>query len=122
MISTPTVRASGTPRLWDRDAVRDDDYAHGLRIVGSPTINDREVLQVRWLVEDWADLFNVRRVALATVVKALAGDDECRDLETLDHLYMTTSHYREAAEWQVAYVLRHLDGSGLAVVRLRSGA
>lgn len=101
--------------------IRDHQAKYGLKSVGPRSTDDLLVRRVCFIIEDWDDCFDVRRVAWATVIKALASEAETRDLELLDGTrYMQPEDYRTAAEWRLMYVLNHLTGSGLKVVRMPS--
>lgn len=100
--------------------VHDGGSRYGLALVGDGRSEYREVREVAWLVEDWRDEFNQRRVSWRTLVAALAGDAQMRDLEIVDDLYSSKEDYRLSAEWRLMFVLNHLQGSGLAIVRTPS--
>jgi len=101
--------------------VRDHQGKYGLKSVGPRSTDDLMVRRVSFIIEDWNYCFDVRRVAWSTVITALASEAETRDLEMLDGTrYMKPEDYRTAAEWRLMYVLNHLTGSGLKVVRMPS--
>lgn len=100
--------------------VHDHASRYGLAIVGDGRSSHREVREVAWLVEDWRDDFAENQVSWRTLVVALAGEAQMRDLEVLDDLYTAKDDYRYAAEWRLTFVLNNLDGSGLGIVRMPS--
>lgn len=103
-----------------QEQVHDHGSQFGLTAVGEGRSEHCEVREVAWLVEDWRDLFNQRCVSWRTLVTALAGDAQIRDMDVLDDLYSSKEDYRYAAEWRLMFVLNHLEGSGLRVVRMPS--
>lgn len=113
-----TLQRRSTTKHITQTHVHDLGSKYGLALVGDERSPFREVREVAWLVEDWKHLFNERAVSWRTLVVALAGDDALRDLELTEDVYMSKEHYEYAAEWQMSFVLNHLDGSGLSIVRM----
>lgn len=109
-----TARQPITVNHVERFATR-----YGLTRIGPRTTDDRMLRSLVWIVEDMADEpFNEPVVPWASLVTLLAGDHArgARELACRD--YTSTADHRTVAQWFLAYCLNHLDGSGLAVVRL----
>lgn len=92
---------------------------YGLTITGPRTSHDLMARRVAWIVEDLAEEpFNEPIVPWSTVLAFLASEDGTAATRLLEYDYTSPAAHREAAEWFLTYVLNHLDGSGLSVVRL----
>ncbi|EAP99436.1 hypothetical protein JNB_04670 [Janibacter sp. HTCC2649] len=111
-------KACATEQPITRDHVHDLGSRYGLALAGGGRSPYREVREVAWLVEDQWNDFKERVVAWRTITVFLAGAAQMRDLEVLDDLYTSKDDYLYSAEWRLMFVLNHLEGSGLAIVRM----
>lgn len=94
--------------------VHDLGRVYGLTLVGGCATDDPVLKQVRRLVKFWEWNLGEPAVSFRALVLALAADaqDDVRDLN------LSLGAYEERAEWLLVYVLNHLQGSGLSVVRM----
>lgn len=117
---TTTVRPCILPQPLTQSHVHEYAKTYGLVRVGDERSQYREVREVAWLVEDQWNDFKERVVSWRTLAVFLAGAARMRDLEVLDDLCTSKDDYHYAAEWRLMFVLNHLEGSGLAIVRMPS--
>ena len=121
-----TVQKTCTARQpLTQQQVHDHGSRYGLALVGDVRSQHREVRRAARLVKDLWDALDQRPVSWSNVVNELAIWQEAEDAFAMEdlgpiHIARRQGYYRISAEWRLMFVLNHLEGSGLAIVRMPS--